>query len=490
MKGAEYWKRRFFILEEARHEAAERTLAEVEGMFRSAQRELEGQAAAWYARFADNNGISLQQARGWLDGGSLAELKWDVDAYIRYGEENAIDQRWMRELENASGRFHIRKIEALELQTRQTLEALQTGQQDAMGRLLKRQYLDGYHHTCYEVQKGLGVGWDIAGIDEGRLGKVLAKPWTADGRTFSDRIWMDKNRLLDRVHTELTRNMILGKGPDGAIRSVAKAMDASRSHAGRLVMTESAYFGNLAQRDAYKELGVERYRVLETLDGQTCELCGAMDGKAFGMGEFAVGATAPPFHPWCRGCTAPEYEGAAGERAARGADGETVYVDGDVGYGEWKDRFVDGEIKINLNVNNKNIILNNKKIINESPSKKLNRYPVTQKQIDDILCNELKNIQFPVKPVYNPRIRANGITKGEMYSWGQLKKIESIQIGKQDSPSKEYLIDTLLHEYYEAEIMSRQYGEKFYNDLNKSGDIKRHAWINKQIERFFNNEEV
>ena len=52
-------------------------------------------------------------------------------------------------------------------------------------------------------------------------------------------------------------------------------------------------------------------------------------------------------------------------------------------------------------------------ITTSNPSNSTNRYPITQEQIDDILNNELKDIQFPVKPIYNSRIRANGITKGE-----------------------------------------------------------------------------
>ena len=48
-----------------------------------------------------------------LFGADLKEFKWDVHDYIRYGEENAVSQAWMKELENASARFHITRFEAL-----------------------------------------------------------------------------------------------------------------------------------------------------------------------------------------------------------------------------------------------------------------------------------------------------------------------------------------------------------------------------------------
>ena len=122
----------------------------------------------------------------------------------------------------------------------------------------------------------------------------------------------------------------------------------------------------------------------------------------------------------------------------------------------------------------------------ESPSKKSNKYAVTQDEIDSILINELKDYQFPVRPRYNPRIWSNGLTSGLVYKWGQLKEGSlSIEIGKQDNPTQEFLIDTLLHEYYEAEIMINQYTVDFYNKLSKISSKMRHEWIQAQIEKFF-----
>jgi hypothetical protein len=128
-------------------------------------------------------------------------------------------------------------------------------------------------------------------------------------------------------------------------------------------------------------------------------------------------------------------------------------------------------------------------LILSNPAKSSSRYSVTQEEIDDILATELKNYAFPVKPLYNSRIKDNGRTIAEMYKWGQLKKIKSIDIGKQDQPDRAFLIDTLLHEFYEAEILERQFMDDFYRSLSKP-DSKRHAWIDEQIELFFSDKET
>ena len=136
--------------------------------------------------------------------------------------------------------------------------------------------------------------------------------------------------------------------------------------------------------------------------------------------------------------------------------GEGYYIPADMTYKDWKQTFVDGGDKSGI----MNTVEKESVVTNLGSSS--NRYPATQAQLDDILENELKEFEYPVKPLYNARIKDNGRTIGEFYKWGQLKQIKSIDIGKQDSPERKFLIDTLLHEYYEAKIMSSQYSDEFF----------------------------
>ena len=107
-------------------------------------------------------------------------------------------------------------------------------------------------------------------------------------------------------------------------------------------MTETAAISAAAQKDCFKELDVEEFEVVETLDGSTCEICQDMDGKHFPMSDYRIGETAPPFHPRCRGCTCPYFddEFTEGQRAARDEDGEVYYVPENMSYKEWKETYV------------------------------------------------------------------------------------------------------------------------------------------------------
>ena len=59
---------------------------------------------------------------------------------------------------------------------------------------------------------------------------------------------------------------MLGKDPQKAIDAIAKKMNTFKNNAGRLVMTEEAYFSSAAQKECFNDLDVEKYEIVATLD--------------------------------------------------------------------------------------------------------------------------------------------------------------------------------------------------------------------------------
>ena len=349
MKTADYWKDRFEQIEKICHDKGAVTYRGIEEQYRKAQREIESQISVWYQRFAVNNGITMQEARRLLTSGELAELKWDVNEYIKYGQQNAIDGKWMKQLENASARAHVSRLEALKLQLQQQVEIVFGNQLDGIDKAMRAVYSAGYLHTAFEIQKGTGIGYTLAAFNQTLIDKILNRPWAPDGKNFSDRVWSNKQKLINELNTTLTQGIILGKDPSKIINAMSKELDVSKTAAGRLVMTESAAFASRAQEDCFKELGVEEYEIVATLDSHTSEICQDMDGKVFKMSEREIGLNAPPFHVNCRTTTVPYFNDEWSkntERAARNEDGDTYYVPDDMTYEEWKKEFVkDDSIK-------------------------------------------------------------------------------------------------------------------------------------------------
>ena len=339
MNNAEYWARRFKIMEDALKDQALDYVENLEKQFDAAIREIDTQMRAWYQRFAVNNQITLAEAQRMLTTDELKEFMWTVQEYIEKGREMGLTGAWMKELENASARVHISRLDALKFQLRQQAEALTQARIKATTNASSLAYTESYYHTAFEVQRGLGVGWTMQALNEEAVKKVLSRPWTVDNQTFTARCWTDKVKLVETVNQEITQMMARGAAPDKAIEAIAKRFNTSKSNAGRVVMTESAYFSSAAQKDCFEELEVELYKIVETLDINTCDICGDLDGRVYKMVDYVVGSTAPPFHPWCRGCTAPYFadmEG-TGERYARDAEtGERYTLPKETTYKQWR----------------------------------------------------------------------------------------------------------------------------------------------------------
>lgn len=345
MKNSDYWKKRFEQLEKASHKKAETVYTSIENSYIQAQKEIESKINNWYVRFANNNQITINEAKKLLNSQELKEFKWDVQEYIKYGKENRINDMWMKELENASAKYHISRLESLKIQTQQSMEVLFGNQLDEIDKMIRNIYTDEYYHTMFEMQKGFNVGFNILSFN-GRmngLSKIIYKPWAVDEKNFSERIWGNKTKLINELHNQLTIMCVQGKSPDSAIKYMSKKFNTSKSQAGNLVMTESAYFSSLAQKDCFKDLDVEEYEIVATLDSRTSATCQEQDGKVYKMNDYQPGVTAPPFHNYCRSTTVPYFNDdydIKDTRAARDEKGNTYYVPDNLKYKDWYNKYV------------------------------------------------------------------------------------------------------------------------------------------------------
>ncbi len=469
-KNREYWEERFLELENSSNEYALEIYKRIERAFYIAQKETVQAIESWLSRFAKNNNITMQEARKWLNNAELKELKWSVQEYIKYGRENAINQAWLKELENVSSKVHISRYEALMIHMQQSIEKVFHNELDMIDTMARKVYEDNYYKTIYEVQKGFNVGWQLNTIDTRKLDKIVNVPWASDGKVFSERIWINRQQLANELQTQLVRMCLIGNGPDKAIKEIAKRFDVSKKRAGALVMTEEAYFHSAAQKDAFEELDAEEYEIVATLDNRTSQICRDMDLKHFPMKEYKPGVTAPPFHVRCRSVTVPYFddEFSLGERAARDEDGKISYVSSDMSYHEWYKEFVE---------NNPQAIINEKKIKNKySDSKQFEKYkeilgedaPKTFADFQELKYNNNKEYE-ELKKLYKE------------VDW-QIKAKENIVTGSEHKVPFNAEPNSVFDNYKDGKITSRRYYGKTGKprldiDLTDHGNPTQHVVV-------------
>ena len=337
-----YWTKRFEEEEKQRNISNKAYAKEIEKQYKIAENKIKSDIEKWYIRIADNNQISLADAKKLLTKDELKEFKWTLAEYTQKAKSGA----WKKELENASARVHIQRLEALQLQVKNSIETLKNKENEMLEDYLIKNYEDTYYHSLYEISKGLNLKTSFATLDRNKINQVIGKPWLKDGKTFSDRIWQDKEQLINTLRTKITQSFITGSTLDEAVEDISKFVSDKIKNkeyvARRLLETESAAYASKAQIEAFKSIDVEKYEIVATLDLHTSEICQEMDGKVFNISDQEIGVTVPPFHSHCRTVIAPYFDDES-TRASRDENGEYKEVKY-MNYKEWKDQYIKKEV--------------------------------------------------------------------------------------------------------------------------------------------------
>ncbi|MDN0047554.1 minor capsid protein [Megasphaera hexanoica] len=346
MTNKDYWQRRFERLEQREMDKADQAMAELKKVYEYTLRQLRDEVIEWYTRYADENGLSLADARKQLDTRELKAFKLTLKEYEKLAKQQDLSDEYIKMLDQASIRARLSRSQMLYIKTANYVEQLAKQQEINLTELLKDVYEDSYYRTAYETQSMQGRYDTFSEVPKTSIEKTISRPWAEDGKDFSERIWDNKTKLLNTLQSEITRTLIAAEGTTLLAGRIANRFNVSFSNAKRLAETETAYVQETARMDTWQKLHVAKYELIATLDSRTSPICREMDGKVFDRADAKPGVTMPPFHCYCRTTTAPYIEGITDDddstRVARDPDtGRTVQVPGKMKYGDWKAVFVD-----------------------------------------------------------------------------------------------------------------------------------------------------
>ncbi len=427
MQNSEYWEKRFILLNEMLLQKGENYFKSAQKNYADVMENIEKDINDFYMKFAHENNITFQQAKQILTTSERQAFQMKLEEYIKYGSKNGLSKEWMKKLKNASTVHRITRLQALQYQFRQQIEKLEAIKEYGLTNTLKDIYKEGYYRTAYEIQRASGIGSAFSRIDERKIEKVLAKPWAADGKNFSERIWgQDRTQLLYQLENRFSQGMIRGESPQKIIKDIQKALHSSEYATRRLVMTESAFFASASRKETYDKLEVKQYKILAVLDTKTSTICRDMDGKVFDVKDYQPGLNANPFHANCRTTTAPYFNDEftqQQERSARDKDGKTYYVPANMTYKEWYNKYIKDNQKVSAKYNT--VLKQQKQSINNVES----LHNQQMKQLQDI-AQQQKEQLVQLQNVINQQkqqLYANNIEIFKMESTKQLEKLTDQQ---------------------------------------------------------------
>lgn len=191
--------------------------------------------------------------------------------------------------------YQMDKFWALQAQTRERLNKYGAYQQSLLSKVFEVFYQRSYNSISL---KGVNA---FKTLDEGAVKQMLESVWTADGKSWSQRIWNNTALLQQSLEEGLIECVAAGNKTSQLKKVLQNRFGVSYNRADVLVRTELAHIQTEAAKQRYSDYGIEQVEIWADPDERTCEVCGQLHKK-----KYPVGAKVPiPAHPRCRCCIVP-----------------------------------------------------------------------------------------------------------------------------------------------------------------------------------------
>lgn len=331
---AEYWQERAEGLENEVDRNSTKVYRELMKEYEVAKADIDDQVRSFYSKYATDNVLTLQDAELALQGADLSRYRERIASYKRLFQQTG-DLVALAEIERLTTTARVTRLKALsdELASR-TIE-LSSKVGGNVAEHLSETLTEAYLQTAYTIQAGVGAFITVQAINEDAVKQVITYPWSGDD--FSSRIWANREKMVRDMTGILKQGLIQGTSIQTMSKMLNEKTDAGARNTERIIRTEANFVLNEGTARGYEANGMEKYRVLATLDTKTSSVCQSQDGNVYEVSERVVGKTYPPYHPNCRTTVIPhlpDIEGLA--RRARDPETGLNYIVEDMTYKEWK----------------------------------------------------------------------------------------------------------------------------------------------------------
>lgn len=280
-KPIDYWEKRSTELMKRLEKGTEKTIDSLIKAYEQATKDINKEISKIFKNYAKDSGLNEETLTQLLN---KRESETHYKNLLEVINNNITDERIKKKLlakYNAPAySYRISRYEALQQNIDIELKKLANIEQQ----ITEIRYVDtirkSYYKNIYDVQKGTGLGFSFAQIDNKTINLMLNENWT-NNANFSQRIWNNSEKLGYYLRTQLTADTMSGKSIQKISKELSEYMNVGLYNATTLVRTEVNHFANEAEMLAYEELDIEKYRFIATLDNVTCSHCAELDNKVF-----------------------------------------------------------------------------------------------------------------------------------------------------------------------------------------------------------------
>lgn len=278
-----YWEKRSTELMKRLEKGTENTINSLIQAYEQATKNINKEISNIFKNYAKDSG---------LDKKTLTQMLNKKETYIHYKNllsvinnnitNKDIKKKLLAKYNSPAYSYRINRYQALQHNIDVELEKLAEIEQKITEIRYIETIKEGYYHNIYDMQKGTGLGFSFAQIDNRTIDLMLNKKWF-DNKNYSQRIWKNQDKLVNYLSINMSADNMSGKSITQISKELAEIMNVGLFNATRLVRTETNYFANESEMLAYEELDIERYKYIATLDKKTCKHCAKLDNQVFNV---------------------------------------------------------------------------------------------------------------------------------------------------------------------------------------------------------------
>lgn len=287
-----YWSDRQEKLNKALEKDEEKLKKRLNRIYDAEARRLERQIAAYYEMYGEDNVIDYRKLLEELPPEDKRLLIEDIDEFVK---------RYPDYADLVPVRESIYKLDRLEgLQQSVKMQQLRIGAQEQ--EMIKDHLVRTAYRGANASAEAMGFGSAFYSMNENIMKKFVDVPW-ADGESFSEKIWANKEKLTNYLNKDIAQGMARGDSYANLTKQIMERMGkVSRNDAYRLIYTEGTYVMAESSITPFEE-DFEYFKVCTVGDNKVCSICkGLEDAEPVPISKRVPGENFPPLHPWCR-CT-------------------------------------------------------------------------------------------------------------------------------------------------------------------------------------------
>lgn len=267
-------------------------------LYRNAMNDIQQEINSMLQRFANDNGLSMSEARKKIS-------KTDVQAYKdkKDGVKQNVSQRGQDALNAFNVTTRINRLQLLNQRILLNTVALASEEEASLLGHLNREFTEEYKWQSGFMEMTVPSQKHLERLADASIRNSF------HNAHFSDRIWTNQKELQNRLETVVQRSLIQGRNPREGARQlqdlVKKEFSNKKYAADRLAITETARVQAEASKQSMQDNGFSQYVFMAENDNRTCVECDALDGEVFNVRDAVVGENLQPIHPSCRCMVSP-----------------------------------------------------------------------------------------------------------------------------------------------------------------------------------------